>query len=165
MNDNSKDLTFHSFKFNGQGGEYFKIWIVNLVLSILTLGIYSAWAKVRTTGYIYSNFNYQQNHFDYLATGMMIFKSRIFVLLFFVLYVVATQFYPLESLGFTAILFLLFPWAYYKSLRFNARMMRYRNVRFNFKGTVGGAYGVFMGWGTLMIITGGLLLPLFFLPL
>lgn len=35
------------FSFSGSGSEYFRIWIVNLLLSIITLGIYSAWAKVR----------------------------------------------------------------------------------------------------------------------
>jgi hypothetical protein len=31
--------------FTGEGGEYFRIWVINTVLSIVTLGIYSAWAK------------------------------------------------------------------------------------------------------------------------
>jgi uncharacterized membrane protein YjgN (DUF898 family) len=164
MADNlSKDKTtkYEPFVFNGAGGEYLKIWIVNLILSILTLGIYSAWAKVRTTSYIYSNMSYQNNEFEYLATGLMILKSRIIILLFFVLYVVLANFYPIESLALTIVMFALFPWAYYKSLRFNARMMRYRNVRFNFKGTASGAYAVFMGWGLLLVLTGGLLFPLF----
>ena len=39
--------------FTGSGGEYFKIWIVNLLLTIVTLGIYSAWAKVRRNEYFY----------------------------------------------------------------------------------------------------------------
>ena len=37
----------YPLRFTGSGGEYFKIWIVNLLLTIATLGIYSAWAKVR----------------------------------------------------------------------------------------------------------------------
>jgi len=39
------------FYFTGKGGEYFRIWIVNICLTILTLGIYSAWATVRTRRY------------------------------------------------------------------------------------------------------------------
>ncbi|MGA3159250.1 MAG: DUF898 family protein, partial [Steroidobacteraceae bacterium] len=42
-------------EFRGEGGEYFRIWIVNLLLTLLTLGIYSAWAKVRKQRYLYSN--------------------------------------------------------------------------------------------------------------
>ncbi|MFB1034562.1 MAG: DUF898 family protein, partial [Sinobacterium sp.] len=34
-------------KFLGKTGEFFSIWIVNLLLTIVTLGIYSAWATVR----------------------------------------------------------------------------------------------------------------------
>ncbi len=41
--------------FTGSGGEYFRIWIVNLALTILTLGIYSAWAKVQRLQYFYRN--------------------------------------------------------------------------------------------------------------
>ena len=43
------------FRFTGSGGEYFRIWIVNLLLSVLTLGIYSAWAKVRRLRYFYGH--------------------------------------------------------------------------------------------------------------
>lgn len=42
-------------QFTGKGSEYFGIWIVNLLLTILTLGIYSAWAKVRRLQYFYRN--------------------------------------------------------------------------------------------------------------
>jgi hypothetical protein len=40
------------FVFTGTTDEYFRIWIVNMCLSLVTLGIYSAWAKVRLTQYI-----------------------------------------------------------------------------------------------------------------
>ena len=32
-------------EFNGQAFEYFKIWVVNIFLTIITLGIYSAWGE------------------------------------------------------------------------------------------------------------------------
>ena len=38
-------------RFSGSGSEYFRIWIVNLLLTIVTLGIYYPWAKVRQTRY------------------------------------------------------------------------------------------------------------------
>ena len=47
--------TRESFRFHGQAGEYFRIWIVNLSLTILTLGVYSAWAKVCTKRYYYGS--------------------------------------------------------------------------------------------------------------
>jgi len=40
-----------ALRFTGRGTEYFGIWIVNLLLTIITLGIYSAGAKVRRLQY------------------------------------------------------------------------------------------------------------------
>ena len=41
------------FQFDGKATEYFGIWIVNILLTIITIGIYTAWAKVRTNRYFY----------------------------------------------------------------------------------------------------------------
>ena len=48
-----KPIVRHRPEFRGDPKEYFRIWIVNLALTILTLGIYSAWAKVRKQRYFY----------------------------------------------------------------------------------------------------------------
>jgi uncharacterized membrane protein YjgN (DUF898 family) len=55
------------FEFHGNGSEYFRIWIVNVLLSILTLGVYSAWAKVRNKQYFYGNTWINDAGFEYLA--------------------------------------------------------------------------------------------------
>ena len=57
----------YPFVFRGTGGEYFGIWIVNLALTVITLGIYSAWAKVRTRRYFYGNTYVAGHAFDYHA--------------------------------------------------------------------------------------------------
>src|SRR5690348_9519846 len=44
-----------SIRFSGGGGEYFRIWIVNLLLTIVTLSLYYPWAKVRKLRYFYGN--------------------------------------------------------------------------------------------------------------
>lgn len=56
------------FEFRGNASEFFGIWIVNLLLSVLTLGIYSAWAKVRTKRYFYGNTFVDDSAFEYRAT-------------------------------------------------------------------------------------------------
>jgi len=63
--------------FTGRAGEYFGIWIVNLLLSIVTLGIYSAWAKVRRKKYFYNNTLIDNVGFDYHASPIAILKGRI----------------------------------------------------------------------------------------
>src|SRR5437763_13698019 len=42
-------------RFTGSGSEYFRIWIVNLLLTIVTLTLYYPWAKVRRLRYFYGN--------------------------------------------------------------------------------------------------------------
>jgi uncharacterized membrane protein YjgN (DUF898 family) len=64
-------------EFNGNGFEYFKIWIVNLCLSVITLGIYSAWAKVRRISYFYGNTRIDGHSFSYLADPVKILIGRI----------------------------------------------------------------------------------------
>ncbi|MEN9912439.1 MAG: hypothetical protein RI956_883, partial [Pseudomonadota bacterium] len=60
--------------FTGTGSEYFKIWIVNLLLTIISFGIYYPWAKVRKNKYIYSNTLVDGVAFDYLGTGSVLLK-------------------------------------------------------------------------------------------
>ena len=65
------------FRFHGSGSEYFRIWLVNSILSLLTLGVYSAWAKVRRKRYFYGNTRLQGDSFEYLADPVKILKGRI----------------------------------------------------------------------------------------
>jgi uncharacterized membrane protein YjgN (DUF898 family) len=69
--------------FEGKVSEYFGIWIVNLSLTLLTLGIYSAWAKVRRKKYFYNNTLIDNVGFDYHAKPTAILKGRIIAVLFF----------------------------------------------------------------------------------
>ena len=65
--------------FKGRAGEYFGIWIVNVLLSILTLGIYSAWAKVRRVRYFYGNMYLDGHNFEYHAKPRQILIGRLIV--------------------------------------------------------------------------------------
>ena len=128
------------FSFTGTGGEYFRIWIVNLILSILTLGIYSAWAKVRTNRYFYGNTQVDNTGFEYHATPMAILKGRLFAVTLLLVYILASQLFPAASIAFVLILLLATPWIIWKSMQFNARMTSFRNVRFGFYGSLKVAY-------------------------
>jgi len=69
--------TEHRFEFTGDAREYFRIWVVNLALSIVTLGIFSAWAKVRSERYFYGNTRVAGEPFEYLAKPWPILKGRL----------------------------------------------------------------------------------------
>jgi uncharacterized membrane protein YjgN (DUF898 family) len=130
-------------EFTGTGGEYFRIWIVNLLLTFLTIGIYSAWAKVRRMQYFYRNTRVDGAVFDYHGRPWAILKGRIIVLVLVLAYNVS--FRVSLVLGMIAALALAsaMPWLLAQSQRFRLYNSSYRGLRFRFLGSVREAYLVF----------------------
>ncbi len=148
-------------EFRGRADEYFRIWIVNILLTILTLGIYSAWAKVRKRRYFYRNTFLEGDTFDYHASPVRILKGRLIAGALLLLYT-GTGFYGLVWQGLAAgVVLLLLPWMLVRSQSFNARNSSYRNLRFDFAINTGGAYRLFLRYGVLMVFTLGLAYPVF----
>ncbi|MEQ1749790.1 MAG: DUF898 family protein [Prosthecobacter sp.] len=149
----------HRFEFHGKAGEFFRIWIVNVVLTVLTLGIYAAWAKVRTRRYFYGNTLLDGKPFDFTGNPISILKGNLIFGGLFVLYSVTIQLYPLIGLGIFLLILSIMPWLIQKALRFRAHNTVHRNVRFNFRGSLSEAYGVFVGLIFLVPFTLGLIVP------
>jgi len=147
------------FSFSGNAKEYFGIWIVNLLLSIVTVGIYTAWAKVRRLRYFYGNTWLDGHNFEYHARPVQILIGRIVVFGVLILLNILVNLHPLFFVLFIPYLIAL-PWVINKSLAFTARMTSYRNVRFNFAGSYWGAAGVFIGMPILAAMSAGLLAPI-----
>src|SRR5690349_11414210 len=73
-------------RFTGTGSEYFGIWIVNLLLTIVTIGIYAAWAKVRRLQYFYRHTELAGSSFDFHGSPVRILVGRILALVLLGLY-------------------------------------------------------------------------------
>lgn len=131
------------FVFHGEGREYFNIWIVNILLTIVTLGIYSAWAKVRNKQYFYGNTELEGAHFEYTGQPKAILKGRIIAGAMFVGYSVVSELFPLVGILLFLGLLAIMPWMITRSLMFNARNSIYRNVRLRFDGALKHAYVAF----------------------
>jgi len=136
--------THYPFQFRGKGSEYYKIWMVNILLSIVTLYIYSAWAKVRTKRYFYGNTVLDNSAFEYHATPMQILKGRIVAVIILILVAVASVVSNLLYGVVLVLLTIITPWIIWRSLRFNQLMTSYRNVRFNFVGKGISIYRIFL---------------------
>ena len=152
--------TIERASFNGSASEYFGIWIVNILLTIVTLGIYSAWAKVRRRRYFYGNTELDGFTFDYHATGKQILIGRLIVFALFVLYNIFLTVLPLVGLLIFVAMIVLLPFMIARSLRFNARVTSYRNVRFDFNGRAGGAFKAFLLGSIVAGVSLGLLAPI-----
>ncbi|MDP2714445.1 YjgN family protein [Rheinheimera sp.] len=145
--------------FSGQAGEFFGIWIVNLLLSIVTLGIYSAWAKVRTNQYFYGHTSIENQSFRYLASPIQILKGRIIAVIIFALFFVLSAVSPIFAVVLALAFLIASPWLIVQSLKFNMRMTSYRNVRFAFNGDYAGAFKHFVLLPVLAVFTLYLAMP------
>ena len=147
------------FQFEGSAAEYFGIWLVNLLLSVATLGIYSAWAKVRRLRFFLGHTTIGGHRFEYHANPLAILKGRLIAVGVLIVLNVISGFAPLLGGVTTLALLLLFPWVANRSLRFNARMTSFRNVRFDFQGSYGKGFVAFLIFPFLSILSLGLLAP------
>lgn len=131
-------------QFKGSGTEYFKIWIVNVLLCIITIGIYYPWAKVRTRRYFYANTEYADRYFDYHATGKQLFLGYLIGVLILLALQVVGSVLPTIGVILPIVLFAFIPWIIWRSLKFNMRMTSFSNVRFSFMGDLKPSYIIYM---------------------
>jgi uncharacterized membrane protein YjgN (DUF898 family) len=134
----------HAFTFTGSGKEYFRIWIVNLFLSVATLGIYSAWAKVRRLQYFDRNTQLAGASFDFRGDPKAILKGRLLAVCLAALYHYAFGFSLEIGLAVAALLLLALPFFMRSALRFRLHNTQYRGLHFDFSGSVGAAYRAYL---------------------
>jgi uncharacterized membrane protein YjgN (DUF898 family) len=126
--------------FTGSGSEYFRIWLVNLLLTLVTFGIYYPWAKVRRLRYFYGNTVVGGEPLDFHADPKKMFKGYVLVGILFLLYSKAGEFSP--TAGFVAFLIVMAigPALLRSSICFRMANTSWRGLRFHFTGSTGGVY-------------------------
>ena len=153
------DVFMLPFEFTGKAKEFFGIWFSNLLLSIFTLGIYSAWAKVRSRRFFLGHTLIGGHRFDYHADPKVILKGRAIVVSMLVVMSLVSELSTVLSGTSLVLLMLALPWLANRSLRFNARMTSFRNVRFDFSGTYGKSLLAFVLFPLIGLLSLGLLQP------
>lgn len=147
-------------QFRGAARDYFGVWVVNVLLTLCTLGVWSAWAKVRTRRWFHGHTYLAGAGFDYHATGGQLFKGRLLAIMVIAGVSIFGAIWPLAEHLLSLFMLLGMPWAINAGLRFNACMTSWRNVRFDFHGRYGRAFVVFILLPMASFLTLGLLAPL-----
>jgi uncharacterized membrane protein YjgN (DUF898 family) len=153
------DLSPRPFRFTGSGSDYFRIWIVNLLLSVLTLGIYSAWAKVRRLRYFYGHTSVDGGAFGYHALPVAILKGRLIAYAVILTLFVVSQVAPLLASVLYLPLLVLTPIVLVRAFRFRAANSSYRGIRFGFDGLERDAFRVYLLLPLFVPLTLGLIYP------
>jgi uncharacterized membrane protein YjgN (DUF898 family) len=149
--------------FTGSGSEYFRIWIVNLFLTYLTLGIYSAWAKVRREKYFHQNTVIAGHSLDYHGNPIAILKGRVVGFLLLALYT-GSGTVPAVSVIALGLIVLVMPFLMQRSVRFRFANSSYRGIRFGFTGTAKEAYRTLLPFMLLPLAFAGTLMVMFLNP-
>src|SRR5438105_9521561 len=105
-------------QFTGSGADYFGIWIVNLLLTIVTLGIYSAWAKVRRLQYFYRHTTLAGSSFDFHGSPSRILIGRVIALAMLIAYNYSVRLQSVVTIVVLVAIAILLPWLLRNSFRF-----------------------------------------------
>jgi uncharacterized membrane protein YjgN (DUF898 family) len=127
------DLEVHPVRFTGTGGGYFRVWIVNLVLMVLTLGLYTPWARRRTARWFFDHTEVAGSPLEFAAPmRRMVFGFLVFAGLY-IAYEIASR-TGQEAVAYTMIggAAVLAPLAWRGAMRFRTTSTRWRGLQLHF---------------------------------
>ncbi|PND38547.1 hypothetical protein C1O66_14120 [Paucibacter aquatile] len=127
-------------QFTGSGSEYFRIWIVNLLLTLVTLGLYLPFAKVRRLRYFYANTRVGGQALSFHGRPWPMFRGFVLLLLLGSAYGLAGHFSPVAGVLAYLLLCALWPALWRAGLQFRLGNTRWRGLRLSFQGDLAGAY-------------------------
>lgn len=167
---------YRNLSFKGIGIDLLLIYLKNIFFTLLTLGIYSFWARVNVTRYLYNNTRYQDEPFDYHATGMERFigflKAAGILILFYIvimlLAMASTAFFGEKAAAIIIPVFVYIvilaaiPFIIVGRERFRQSRSSWKSIRFRFNGTPRELAIVFFKGVGLTIVTLGVYAPWYY---
>lgn len=166
------DQAGSAFRFHGSWREFAPIALTNLLLIIVTLGIYRFWAKARERRYLWSRTDFIGDPLEWTGTGKELFIGFVLAILLFGVPLVLIQFLlqmmvmrgavalaPLVGLVFTSSILFVVGVARFRALRYRLSRTLWHGIRGG-SDEKGFAYGWSYVWKS--IVGGfffGLMLP------
>lgn len=124
----------HRIAFSGDGGVYFGVWIVNVLLTVITLGIYTPWARRRTIRYFYDHTEVAGQPLEFTAgIRSMVVGFLLFVSLYIAVEVAGQTGMDWVVGAIMLIGLLLAPWLWGSAMRFRLFHTRWRGLRLRFR--------------------------------
>jgi uncharacterized membrane protein YjgN (DUF898 family) len=162
----------HRLTFHGDGGTLLGIHIVNLLLTIVTLGIYYFWAKTRVRQYTHSQLAFDGDRFAYHGTGQELFaaalKGALILGPLYALYTILqlragnNPYVAIPAaLLFAAAFLIINPIVMVGSRRYRMSRASWRGIQFSFRGPAREFIGIFVKGTILSVLTLGLYVPYF----
>lgn len=132
-------IQVHQIDFKGDGLEYFKIMIVNWLLTVVTLGLYYPWARAKKLKYLYSHTEINDESFHFSGTGKEMFIGfvkimAIYLVLSGIMYTSIYYNQPLIFLFAYLIILAFIPFAIHGSFKYRMSRTSYKGIRFGYRG-------------------------------
>lgn len=160
-----KTSEINEIAYDSHTGQVYKIWLLNLLMNIITLGIYSFWGKTRLRKYVIGSFSLRGDRFEYTGTGKELFfgflKAVPVLFGFYTPFMIATLIAP--DATWPAILlipiFYVIPVALYSALRYRMSHLQWRGIRYRLEGSSLKYANLYLWRGFLNIVSLGILMP------
>ena len=148
-----------SVRFHGLGGSLFGIQIVNLFLSLITVGIYSFWGRVRIRKYMMSQTEFEGDRFAYHGTGKELLIGWLKAVILLAIPIIALVFFSAGA--FVFLVFAAFmPIAIVNARRYRFSRTSWRGIRFSFRGRILQFYKISIKGWLLTVLTLGIAYPI-----
>jgi len=162
----SGELAFH-----GSGGSLFGIHIVNIFLTLLTLGVYYFWGKAKVRNYLFGQTEFAGDRFAYHGTGRELFTGFLKAAVIFGTISAVFKAAPFLPGGIGvkiaamllayALLLTFIPMAMIGTRRYRLSRSSWRGIRFSFRGKTNAFIKLFLRGTLLSLFTFGIYYPFF----
>ncbi len=131
--------------FTGAGGEYFRVWIVNVLLTVVTFGFYTPIARRRTAQYFWGHTLVADSPLEFVAETRRMMAGFVLLVVLYAAFQLAAETgqemaVAIMTLGGAA----LAPYFWGSAMRFRLNATRWRGVRLQFAASWGEVYRA--GW-------------------
>lgn len=160
-----------AFEFTGNRGPFLRLLLINLLLTILTFGIYRFWAKTKVRKFIWSNIRFMGDPFEYTGKGSELLLGFLIVLAILfplgLIYSAIDQLVPPDNtamrisleVAYYLVLFALFQIGFYRAWRYRMSRTAWRGIRLGLDGSTWTFLKLSAGWIVLTLLTLGLAYP------
>ncbi|TGM02243.1 DUF898 family protein [Leptospira jelokensis] len=171
-----KSMSNTRLQYHATGGQLFILFLKNMFLTVVTLGIYSFWARTNIQKFMAENLEWAGERFSFHGTGKERFIGflkavGIFIVLFIGMIIVQwiLSFIPIPYLSqivgillYIAVILALVPIIIVGGRKYMTSRTGYRNLRFGFDGKIIEIAKIYAKGILLTIVTLGIYYPWFF---
>lgn len=157
----------YPLEFSGSGGEFFRVWIVNLLLSVVTLGFYTPFARRRTAQYFYGHTLVADSPLEFTAQQRKMVVGFLLLVVMYIAFKLAAD--TGQDAAVSAMMLgaaLLAPYFWGSAMRFRLNATRWRGVRLQFTAGWGEVYraswpvfAIAAAWICIFVLVDSLVAP------